>query len=516
MALYLTLDSDRVADARGCASQIARDVYRELVGLSTIGIERAVLRLLGVDGADGDGVPFVNRFVDSLIERGVLQDGAAYALACTAHELDCSVDEAVITVINGDGVRQCADPSAAHNWLGQEAEKTNSRIQAVRDCRREMLRSYPCGAEPWRYVIVATGNIFEDIPQAQLAAEQGAQIIAVIRSTAQSLLEHIPEGPTTEGYGGTFATQANFRLMRAALDETSRKLGRYVRLTNYASGLCMAEMAALGARERLDMMLSDSMYGILFRDINMQRTLLDQRAARRIQGECGIIINTGEDNYLTTTDAKLAAHTVLASQFINEAFAHEANLPDELIGLGHAFEMNPAEENGLLLEIADALLSRHCFPDAPLKYMPPTRFMDGDIFHGNVLDALFNLTSVATRQKIHLVGVLTEALHSPHVQDRAIALKNVDYVHRYARDFFDEFSIRSDGIINRRANDVLSRALSLLGDVREIGLFAAIEAAKFGGIARGRQAGRGRDGVFKITDRYCDPLQLLPRTEVRC
>jgi len=30
----------------------------------------------------------------------------------------------------------------------------------------------------------------------------GADIIAVIRSTAQSLLDYIPYGPTTEGFGG--------------------------------------------------------------------------------------------------------------------------------------------------------------------------------------------------------------------------------------------------------------------------------------------------------------------------
>ena len=42
-------------------------------------------------------------------------------------------------------------------------------------------------------------------------AEAGGDIVAVIRSTAQSLLDYVPYGPTTEGYGGTFATQANFR-----------------------------------------------------------------------------------------------------------------------------------------------------------------------------------------------------------------------------------------------------------------------------------------------------------------
>src|SRR5690554_7398069 len=47
-----------------------------------------------------------------------------------------------------------------------------------------------------KYVIVATGNIYEDIKQAVSAAKKGAEIIAVIRSTGQSLLDYVPHGAT--------------------------------------------------------------------------------------------------------------------------------------------------------------------------------------------------------------------------------------------------------------------------------------------------------------------------------
>src|SRR4029434_5001466 len=120
--------------------------------------------------------------------------------------------------------------------------------------------------------MLAPGAIDEDIPQTQAAARAGADVIAVIRSTGQSLLDYVPEGATREGCAATYATQETCRLMRAALDESSRELRRYVRLTNYASGLCMPEIATLAGLERLDMMLNDSMYGILFRDINPIRT----------------------------------------------------------------------------------------------------------------------------------------------------------------------------------------------------------------------------------------------------
>ena len=73
----------------------------------------------------------------------------------------------------------------------------------------------------------------------------------------------------------------------------------------------MPEIAALAGLERLDMMLNDCMYGIIFRDINPMRTFIDQRFSRQVHARAGIIINTGEDNYLTTADAVDAAHTVV-------------------------------------------------------------------------------------------------------------------------------------------------------------------------------------------------------------
>ena len=60
-----------------------------------------------------------------------------------------------------------------------------------------------------------------------------------------------------------------------------------------------------------------------------------------INGYAGVIINTGEDNYLTTDDAITAAHTVLASQFLNEAFAKDAGMREEQMGLATPSKWTP-------------------------------------------------------------------------------------------------------------------------------------------------------------------------------
>ncbi len=380
------------------------------------------------------------------------------------------------------------------------------RIDASKKQRERLIQRHgDAPRRPWIYLIVATGDIYEDIPQAIAAARAGADVIAVIRSTGQSLLDYVPEGATREGYAGTYATGENFRLMRAALDQVSRELGRYVRLTNYASGLCMPEIAALAGMERLDMMLNDSMYGILFRDINPVRTFVDQRFSRQIHARAGIVINTGEDNYLTTADAIEAAHTVTVSQLLNEFFAREAGLPDELMGLGHAFEIDPAVPQSFRLELAHALLARTLFPTAPLKWMPPTRHMTGDVFRGYLLNGFFNLAGALTGQGILLVGMMTEAVVTPWLSDRDLALDNVRYVLDACEDLTEDFNPPPDGFIATRARHVLGEAIELLERIVDEGLLAAIGDGTFAGMRRPSDGGRGLDGVIKRADGYLNP-----------
>jgi beta-lysine 5,6-aminomutase alpha subunit len=402
-----------------------------------------------------------------------------------------------------------SNETAARKLAQTMAQRMCHHIASHRATRDAAIAESGEAPTPWLYLIVATGNIHEDIVQARAAAEQGADIIAVIRSTGQSLLDYVPHGATTEGFGGTYATQENFKLMRAALDEVGKKVGRYIRLTNYCSGLCMPEIAAMGAMERLDMMLNDSMYGIIFRDINMQRTFIDQFFSRMVNAYAGIIINTGEDNYLTTADAYEAAHTVLASQLINEQFAYLSGLKPDQMGLGHAFEINPSLENGFLWELAHAQLVRQVFPQASLKYMPPTKHMTGNVFKGHIQDALFNVVSVLTQQNIHLLGMMTEAIHTPFIQDRFLAIQNARYVFGTMRDLHAEISFTPGGQIERRAQQVLSETAALLDQIEQTGLPAAIAKGTFADISRTLTGGKGLDGVIAKSADYYNPFPAL-------
>ena len=506
----LNLDPEVVRQARELAAVAGQPIVEMARTHTTVSVERAVLRLGGLDGADpGDGMPWVNHLVDAVADGCGLEHGVAlpawHALisggypSLAALASDAAAGKVKFRLPEG------GDAGAARMAATAALSDGFTRIDARKAEREAMIRATADPPKPWIYLIVATGDIYEDIPQAQAAAREGADIIAVIRSTGQSLLDYVPEGATREGYAGTYATRENFRLMRAALDDVSRELGRYVRLTNYASGLCMPEIAALAGLERLDMMLNDCMYGIIFRDINPRRTFIDQRFARQIHARAGIIINTGEDNYLTTADAVDAAHTVVVSQLLNEYFGREAGLATGQLGLGHAFEINPEVQDSFLLELAHAQLVRQLFPGAPLKYMPPTKYMSGNVFAGYLLDAFFNLCGALTDQSILLIGMMTEGIHTPFLSDRDLALENVRYVLRAAGRLGENFRPPPGGFVERRAQQVLAESVDLLRRITAEGLLNAIADGTFGVTRRPADGGRGLDGVIERAEGYFNP-----------
>ena len=511
----LDIDKESLAECRELAAEIAKPIEDLATTHTTVSIERACLRLIGVDGVVGEGVegiPIPNLVVDRIKDTVGLERGVLIPFFHTVESGCGDIQSEANRIASGERPVEWPedfDLDIAIERAKREATTAVDLIAAARTRRDEVIATVGESAKPWFYEIVATGNIYEDIPQAQAAAREGCDVVAVIRSTGQSLIDYVPFGPTTDGFAGTYATQENFRLMRAALDEVGADLGRYVRLTNYASGLCMPEIAAMGAMERLDMMLNDCMYGIIFRDINMQRTFTDQHFSRMVNSLAGIIINTGEDNYLTTADAVDSAHTVLASQFLNERLAFAAGLPSEQMGLGHAFEIDPEVDDQIAIEIAHAQLIRECFPDAPLKYMPPTKHMTGNIFQGFLYDGMFNLVGALTGQDIILLGMMTEGVHTPFLSDRDLALENARYVFQGAATLAGELRFEPGGTVERRARQVLEECRQMLRKVAEMGMFAAIEAGMFADTVRTRDGGRGLEGVVKRSGDYFNPVTEL-------
>ncbi|MDO8310614.1 MAG: lysine 5,6-aminomutase subunit alpha, partial [Sideroxyarcus sp.] len=74
---HLQLDQAQIDRARDSARRIARQVFDEMSQYTTTTVERATLRLLGIDGIDENYVPLPNVVVEHLQTQEILQHGAA-------------------------------------------------------------------------------------------------------------------------------------------------------------------------------------------------------------------------------------------------------------------------------------------------------------------------------------------------------------------------------------------------------------------------------------------------------
>src|SRR5262249_13560155 len=144
---------------------------------------------------------------------------------------------------------------------------------------------------------------------------------------------------------------------------------------------------------------------------------------------------------------------------------------------------------------------------------PPTKHMTGNVFRGYQQNALFALTSVATGQSIHLLGMLTEALHTPFLHDRWLAITQADTIRRNARHLAEELRYASVGRNVRRDRAVLEEAEAILEGVASGGLFAALSRGVFADTRRPIDGGRGYEGVVARDLGYANPfLEAFTRT----
>ncbi|KAF5064936.1 Lysine 5,6-aminomutase alpha subunit [anaerobic digester metagenome] len=117
--------------------------------------------------------------------------------------------------------------------------------------------------------------------------------------------------------------------------------------------------------------------------------------------------------------------------------------------------------------------------------------------------------TILTQQKIHLLGMITEAIHTPFMSERAISIDNASYIFRTMADLGEEITFKEDGMVQTRAKNVLEDARNILRDIQREGLFLTLEQGKFAGIKRGQDRGKGLDGVVQKDSSYFNPFISL-------
>jgi beta-lysine 5,6-aminomutase alpha subunit len=116
------------------------------------------------------------------------------------------------------------------------------------------------------------------------------------------------------------------------------------------------------------------------------------------------------------------------------------------------------------------------------------------------------MIGIWTNQGIQLLGMPTEAIHTPFMSDRFLSIENAKYIFNNMKNIGDEVEFKEGGIIKNRAKQVLDDAIALLEKLNEEGLFSALEKGIFGDVKRPRNGGKGLDGVVSKGANYMNPF----------
>ena len=131
------------------------------------------------------------------------------------------------------------------------------------------------------------------------------------------------------------------------------------------------------------------------------------------------------------------------------------------------------------------------------------------------MNALFNFVSQMTDQGIHLLGMLTEAIHTPFMQDRFLALENAKYVMNNMADLGEEVEFRKDGVIVKRAHAVLEETVAFLEKIDETGPHATRSSRGSSPTSSARAtAARGSRACRKKADGYWNPFETHLQREL--
>jgi len=167
----LRLNADVVDRARAAASAIADDIQQHIERHTTDTTERATLRLLGISGVNEIDVPLVNVVAEharELLPGGIMRPFVDLMIQTgkNAQQVAEGVAAGDLALADVPAERR----AAAETRAAALAEEGVARIDAVRARRNELVAETGEAVKPYVYVIVATGNIYEDAAQAQAAA----------------------------------------------------------------------------------------------------------------------------------------------------------------------------------------------------------------------------------------------------------------------------------------------------------------------------------------------------------
>jgi hypothetical protein len=372
---------------------------------TTVGRERALLRMFGVTGLDAAGRPLAWSVVDRYLSGGPgrLGGGIVLPFAIALAEYDLDPQRLALDVASGAvdlgleaGLLREADRRAiaeeeARRLIGAAVE----RIDANRTARMELIDVLGEPGRPWVGAAIDEPDLGGALLQARAAVEAGADLLQIDVPIGRELSERLRragrDAPVWQPRAGNTALDADLLeqapsgsqralgSLRRDLDEAAAQRRGYVRLGIVPPALGIPESAVVAGFERIDVAVSDPLAEIMDGHVAPDRALADHAFGQSILTRAGVVVALGAGPLVVGPDLARGipsspssrAGRALALQLVAVAIARGNGVPDDQIVVGGLTPWLAGEAEPVAFAAGEIALRRALLPSIGFAFVEP-------------------------------------------------------------------------------------------------------------------------------------------------
>ena len=380
---------------------------------TTIGQERAILRLFGVHGIDATGRPLAGEVVERYVGRdhARLAGGVALPFAMALLEYDIPPQQAALDVASGAidlalEVELLGQPdrrAVAEEEARRLAQAAMARIDANRTARLELMAVLGDAPRPWIGTTLLEPLVAPALDEAVARVGDGVDLLRVEVPVGRELATRLtdagvekPAWPWLDAdrwagdeLGGPdlgrgtdkppTGSQRGLAELRHLLDEVGAGRRGYVRLASAAPALAAPEQSVVASFERVDVVEADAMAEIVAGRVDPDRALSDHAFAHRLLRRAGSSILVGAGPLVVApdlasgvpSDPATRAGRALALLLLGVALARGDGIEPEQIVVGAIPPWLLEESWPAARALAEVALRRALLPGHPLAFEEP-------------------------------------------------------------------------------------------------------------------------------------------------
>jgi beta-lysine 5,6-aminomutase alpha subunit len=375
---------------------------------TTVGQERAILRLFGVSGLDRAGRPLAAEVVDRYLgpDPGRLGGGITLPFAMAIAEYDLAPQDLALEVAAGNVdlgleaelLAESDRRAIAVADASRLARAALDRVDASRIARRELLQMLGDPPRPWVGASLAEPAIVDALDEARAVIDAGVDLVRVEVPPSRELAVRLERvggsitpwraGPASRGGLDTAdpagtpiptGSQRALTVLRRFVDEAGARRRGYVRIVTEAGALAAPEQAVVAAFERIDMVVSDAMREIVAGRVDPDRTLADHGFAHRLLARAGTRVLVPAGPLVVAPDLALGVPSdpatrsgrALGLQLLSAALALRDGVPAGSIVIGALPDWIVEERDAPARAAAEVAVRRALLPDHPLAFVEP-------------------------------------------------------------------------------------------------------------------------------------------------